>query len=219
MNSFAMNQKKEFTIVFVSGIIFLLIILPLLSYTQNRIEGIGPFKVGKTLSSQIPNFADTGIGNLQKKEPKVEGTEYWYAVIYEISGVWVQDLELTFYKDTLYEIQCEPTEQFIEALRAKYGRGITTIREKKITCITGLKITYSEVEKQYTVTYPTISKNIEATEFTHYGFDKECKKEHYHFFSIIHNKIYKQVDYIIRAAGKKKEDAELKKRKEALKDF
>lgn len=200
-------------------LIVISILFTSVSYGQNKIDGIGPFKIGKTLASQLPTFADTSAGRLKKRLPEKVGTDYWYAGWYFLGGMWVEDLSLTFFKDTLYSIECRWGDSLQMALKAKYGNGRSYYQEKVITCRTGLKIVYTEKERSLITSYPTVSGNISAFSILESYFDENCQKQQHTIYRIEHLPTARKVDKINSDFLKRQEAERLKKEKEKFKDF
>jgi hypothetical protein len=200
--------------------ILVVLFIPMASFAQNKIDGLGPFKIGKTLCSKIPSFADTSQGRLFYAKSEYPKTETWYAGYYQIAGMWIEDLTLVFYHDTLYSITCRGSDSLDLALSAKYGQGkITTPPDKIVKCRTGLKIEYTEEEKHMYVNYPTTNKNITAIRMFGDFFDDECKKVYFNTYTILNNKTEVKViaqNYWDEANKKKKEEQDMNKK---LKDF
>lgn len=85
------------------------------------------FIYDKTIMLQLfPNQTDS-LDNPSKYSycPDVKIYKILY---YTISNIELEDLYLTFYKDTLVELKCDENEKIIEAMKYKYGLG-TEIRE------------------------------------------------------------------------------------------
>lgn len=168
---------------------------------------MGPFKIGQTLSSKITSFADTSRGRLYYAEPADSFTERWAAGYYQIAGMWIEDLDLKFYNDTLYSIECKYSDSLKMALVAKYGDGIVKSEEKSVKCMTGLKISYDEKEKTIFTYYPTTSKNISAWTVVGKWFNDKCEPEYLLKFNIVGNRVSEKIDALIEAK-RRKEDKE-----------
>lgn len=200
--------------------IFFIFLLPIIVNAQNKIDGLGPFKIGKTLCSKIPTFADTTAGRLFYAQSTFSNTETWYAGYYQIAGMWIQDLTLEFFHDTLYSIKCTGSDSLDLALTAKYGKGIMTVPpDKMIKCRTGLKIEYTETEEHFYINYPTANKNISAIRIFGQYFDDECKKQYHNSFYITNNKTESRVMaeyYSEQDRNQKKKEQDLNKK---LKEF
>ena len=101
----------------------IIILLPIASFSQNKIEGLGIFKVGKTLFSQIPKIADTSEGRLAVSQTDYIGIQNYHAGWYQIANLWIEDLDLSFYHDTLYFITCKFSDSLKRLIELKYGTG------------------------------------------------------------------------------------------------
>lgn len=186
-------------------LIITLLLFPHLLFAQNKISGLGPFKIGQTLSSKIASFADTSSGRLYYAEPADSFTERWAAGYYQIAGMWVEDLDLKFYKDTLYSIECKFSDSLRMALVAKYGEGIVKSQQKSVKCRTGLKISYSEQEKTFFTYYPTTSGHISACTIVGKWFDDNCQERYLSKYKIVDNRDENKI-YSLNEAKRRKED-------------
>lgn len=185
--------------------IAIILLFPFSLLAQNKISGLGPFKIGQTLSSKIASFADTSKGRLYYAEPADSFTERWSAGYYQIAGMWIEDLDLKFYKDTLYSIACKYSDSLKMALVAKYGQGAIKSDQKNIKCRTGLKVSYDEQEKTFFTYYPTNSKDISAWTVVGKWFNDKCEPEYLFTYNIISNRVEKKVDALIEAKQRKEE--------------
>lgn len=199
--------------------IFALFVIPLVASAQNKISGLGPFKIGQTLSSKIASFADTSAGRLYYAQPEDSLTERWAAGYYQIAGMWIEDLDLRFYKDTLYFIECKFSDSLRMAISAKYGDGVVTIKHNSVKCRTGLKISYDEQEKTYFTHYPTTSKNISAWAIVGNWFNDECKEEYRSNYFIVNERTEQKINAINDARTKKEEKDKQTALKSKLGDF
>lgn len=188
---------------------------PLLSGAQDKVTGLGPFKIGKTLSSQIPSFADTSNGRLYHAVPNNAFTDLWYAGYYPMPGVWVEDLELSFFHDTLYSIKCKMTDSLNKAISLKYGQGRLSVTEKPVKCITGLKIEYYEKEQRFVTEYPA-SKNLSATALRGLWYNDKCEKQYISMFLVKNYVIEGKVDALVKNYEDRKSDAAKKEAKSKL---
>jgi hypothetical protein len=174
---------------------------------------------GKTLSSKIPTTADTSKGRLYYATPDLSNTEEWFAGYYPIADMWVEDLELIFYHDTLFSIKCKGLQNLTEALQLKYGQPTITRKLKEIKCINGLGITNSETEETIFAHYLTTSKNIQAWETAATYFDNSCTKQYLNYFIIQNTATNEKVLKQEELTKKKAQDIKSEDRKKKLSNF
>ncbi|HLX93403.1 MAG TPA: hypothetical protein VKR32_17080 [Puia sp.] len=169
----------------------LFLLLPIFSFAQERINGLGLFKIGRTLSSKIASVGDTT--KLYYAVPEDSVTELWAADHYPIAGITVENLKLTFFKDTLYSIECEFSDELKDALTAKYGNPKISKKAKIITCRNGLGITYNETEETFTTSFPTVSSRITASGIVSAYFNDKCEKQYLNFYLVADELISRRV--------------------------
>ena len=155
------------------------LLLSIRSFGQNKIEGIGKFKIKKTsvayldtlakeqeldretistfddyfkmryktnkLAEVFPDTVDT------YKSPSYahycKDARVFYIPKMKISEIELKDTYLTFYKDTLIQINTDYSSEVTEAFELKYGKAEIEKKEKEVKCtlkMTGTDVTYTE---------------------------------------------------------------------------
>jgi len=182
--------------------------------SQNKIEGIGKFKVGryiKTLLSDssenwllIDNLSDNFNDDLFYSEQLSEPDNLPNLVIYELkkSDFDENSLFLSFYKDTLYRLRiAQPTLEFVTALKRFLGNG--TISKKRTISKCGA----SEYEnKNYWQNGLIRGEYIEAFHFDYY-----CKNDGYSYIDIWDDRIKHEINTetaVMRKADRKNKENE-----------
>ncbi len=217
-------------------LLLVLILFQSLQTIAQKISGIGFLRLNKTTivvldslvksSSHIYKEYQKGIvkdapfiynadslegdGNPQHKT--------FYLGTVNISGIWLNDIKLEFYKDTLYSILInKPTFDFITALNTKYPEAKETKKTKKVQCYNTYN-TFNNEERTYNILYRSDSK-VEAYIYMNIYYDSKCEEQTVHFFNIYDIKkldaVYKKGE-ALKNKQKALSDEETKK---ALKDF
>ncbi|HEY8689139.1 MAG TPA: hypothetical protein VIM07_07885 [Chitinophagaceae bacterium] len=212
-----------------------------------KIDGVGFLRINKTTTKVIDSLKASGYDfkecadfdgcykptGLTIVEPRVtpngklEGIEVPYYQEHKfykigelmISDITIKDIELHFFRDTLYEFLTEnyPTE-FEEALKLKYGEPTLETETKEVTCINRLTGSYKLAEKSYTRHYRK-EKNFEAYTYVSVSYNDKCEKNYFMLFNIVD---LKKSAFVDMKEKKIKEDLENKKlelKKGTLKDF
>jgi hypothetical protein len=131
----------------------------------------------------------------------------YYVNSYEVSGVKLKQLYLQFYKDTLYDFECDYSGELIDAIKLKYGEGLDSSKTKKLQC-TGRLAGNFEVEESYHYEkWFSKDKKIEATACIGEYYNSECIKKPLSYFIIqnprINEKVEKEADKIKSAKDEK----------------
>ena len=100
----------------------------------------------------------------------------FYLNYYKISDIDIEDIYLTFYKDTLIQFKSKSTAVFVDALNTKYGKPILKRETKNIYCENGFGASTEHEEHNRYSTWDTKTKNISANEIDHLWYDySDCK--------------------------------------------
>jgi|SRR5579863_2889834 len=167
----------------------IIIFFPLVALTQNKMDGLGPFKIGKTLKSDISNSTEAAYSIFTEISKADDIDVDLRADYFVLAGITIHDLQLIFFNDTLYSILCDASDSFVLALKTKYGNGIIQPHPKDDgKCTLG-----SFSEHSYMITYPTTDYAIEASLMTGYFFDTECKKHRRGIFQITNMVTYSRM--------------------------
>ena len=213
---------------------------------QSNIEGIGNFKIGKTkidimkdLESEFGTQIETTSGDYDlykmkgKKNsifqiiPEQENSippslcpdfKQYYIPVYIIADMTITELKLNFYKDILSSIECDSSEELVEALELKYGKPESKIDKKSVSCFykhTGNKVTLEEISI-YSDWY---NKDINAHNAVMSFYSSKCEplfaKKLYIYDSNISKTIF-QCDQDIR---QRTDDSKKRERLKNLKGF
>ncbi|MFT3679476.1 MAG: hypothetical protein QM791_04340 [Ferruginibacter sp.] len=217
---------------------------------QDKIEGIGKFKLNKLTYLQLDSLAQewqygrdatrkfseyssyAGQKNyliqLLPDTLKEYGspphthhckqTRVFYIPTIKVSDIELKDLFLTFYNDTLVELDVEYSSQIVKALSLKYGEPTIEEKEKDIQCT--LSLTGSSIalkEKMYYQHWVNNTIRCMAVIGTYYNND--CEKRTLKYINIFATNIYEELRKCDEEAQGKiinKKDQELKKK---LDDF
>lgn len=197
----------------------IILLIPIMSYSQIIIDGIGPFRLGKSTSSIVeeiskekkvkiktstslmdtygsPGFVDKKTKNiyiLGSKEdnnmvnPKYRhnpDTKVYFIDYYEISGVPVVQLYLSFYKDTLYSIYSNGGAKISEAMEFKYGKPETKTETKKVKCTGRLSGEFEVEENSYKSEWNSGLDSVDVVSYLSSYYDSKCEKQYLSFFYI-----------------------------------
>lgn len=233
----------------------LLISLPFLlfaiaTFGQDKIEGIGKFKLKKTTIA----FLDTIVKEKKFDREVIKSYDEYFKIMYKkdklaelfpdtvkiynsppythycqdtrvfyipkmiISDIEIKDTYLTFYKDTLVNINTDYSSEIVEAFELKYGKAEIEKKEKEVKCT--LKLTGSTISYTETMFYQYWSNdNIKCTAAIGDYRDSKCEKQSLSYISISVEKISEKIrdcDDKEKDRLKSKQNAEKKKQ---LDDF
>lgn len=100
----------------------------------------------------------------------------FYINYYKVVDIDIEDIFLTFYKDTLVQFKCKSSSDFVYALNIKYGKPEVKRTEKTILCQNGYGATTTHEEHTRYSSWNTKYKNISANEIDHLWYDTDdCK--------------------------------------------
>ena len=130
----------------------------------------------------------------------------------------IKGLKMTFYKDVLFEIECDSNKKLEEALKLKYGEPEFKLEKKQVSCIykyTGNKVNYED--KTFMQTWE--NGNIKAVNYTIFWHNDKC--EDMFLKSLIISDFSKKdiVDKCEKDIRNQHESKEKQKRVNKLKDF
>jgi hypothetical protein len=231
-------------------ILTLLVFISFNSFGQNRIEGIGKFKLKKTSVTYLDTLAkEQGLDrekintfkeyyNLRRETNKLaeifvdtverynspsyshycKDARVFYIPKMKISEIELSNTYLTFYKDTLVEINTDYEREITEAFELKYGKAEIEKKEKEIKCtlkLSGAEISYTEIMYyQY-----WNNGNIRCTAALGDYYNSKCEKQSISYISLSVEKMttkIRECDDKEEDRIKKKNDSEKKKK---LDDF
>jgi hypothetical protein len=176
------------------------------------LDGIGLFRIGVTDTTDLQAFAKskgTFVGVMEDEAdvytptdetkialvvPSEDGNytvhstlcpkaQVYYLSSYEVAGIRLSEVYLTFYSKKLIEFKCEYSSELVDALTLKYGKPKTDIKERPRNCVfvhTGNKITYKDV----TTRESWENGGIHASATIMKWYDSSCEKHLGSYFAI-----------------------------------
>lgn len=100
---------------------------------------------------------------------------------YSIANIMLEGLELTFFNDTLIELKCDGTTEFMEAIHLKYGNGKLRQTEKEVICEVGRL--GSEVKLKETAIFETwTGDDVHANSTISVYYNRKCEKNYLSYF-------------------------------------
>ena len=137
-----------------------------------------------------------------------------------ISEIEINKIDLSFYNNNLYMLYFEnPSMQFIEAFKTKYGEGKSDYKSNKVTCTSTFKDKYEEQEYTNIITWTPQFDSIEVTYYFRSYRDENCEKSFTSYFEIKQKPtFYKVLDCEIDY-NKRQEKREKEKLKNQTKDL
>lgn len=164
-----------------------------------------------------PNDGTIGIGQ-PPESSSCEGVEVFYINRYSVSGVPMSEIFLTFKDGLLVKFKCEPTTEFRDAIKAKYGSGELETDKKTVSCVTKLTgVTTEYEETTYRQKWENGGVNASLTLMVYYN-DK-CQKRYLNLFSINDVTADKQIFECESQNRKKATQAKEQDLKKKLSDF
>jgi hypothetical protein len=222
------------------------------SYGQEKIEGIGPFKIGRYTIKELERYADqnnrriklsdnymdevsVGFGNSDKKiyelvvnkkdltqssskSKLVEGVRVFKIPAIKVSGIEVKKLILSFFKDTLYSLECDYSFDIAQAIETKYGKGVDEVKTKDVSCVynlTGNQVTLKE--EMFFSKWE--NENIDACVAVGHFYDSNCKEQSKSFVYIQDTQKVEYVNTADEIAKEKLTEAQNIEKKKALSNF
>lgn len=143
----------------------------------------------------------------------------YYISSFEISGVKLERLYLSFIMDTLFKLTCASSSELTDAFKLKYGPGEIKKSEKEITCTSRIRGDYKEKELTFITTWDSQIMDIVATDYLHSYYNSSCEENFISYFSIENIYLSEKVVKAEIAIREKQKNEDEKKKKEQLKDF
>ncbi|MVM34206.1 hypothetical protein GO755_29515 [Spirosoma sp. HMF4905] len=229
--------------------IFTVILFSLSFYAlgQDKIEGIGPFKIGQSNIKIIENIAselnikvirsnkssdldyphsksliveiETNLENAKGISEKASHCPFvivYYISKYQVSGIELQSLFLTFRDEVLIKLETEWYFEIAKAIETKYGPGFKETRRIESDCPTSDNNS-SYIGVQRLVTWR--NNDILAATYTSVVYDKACHINTSRGFFIEQPSKAIGLNLCERQGWLKAEAIKTKKEKESLKDF
>jgi hypothetical protein len=142
----------------------------------------------------------------------------FYVSSYIVSGIELREAYLKFYKDTLYELLCDRTEQLIEAITIKYGEPKKERKNDSVECgylRSGNTIKLSE----YSITEEWRNNSIIAYGTIYNRFNSKCEESINSYFSIYNLDTTTEERYCYEARQKQLEAKKRELKRNKLSDF
>ncbi|ARK10101.1 hypothetical protein A6C57_06970 [Fibrella sp. ES10-3-2-2] len=226
-------------------ILLFLFLCPSLVYPQiPKIEGIGPLKIGKTSVAVIGDLANERAATVEvitdiplmpnvrgiyqvmasaSGEPSAHATQCPQTKVYligryEVAGIRLEKMFLTFYGGVLISITCDGNDELSDALKTKYGPPKVTVSSKEITC----RYVYggNEVKnREETISSRWINGDLVATETQTKFYDSSCRPIFLHSLNIGAQSKVAQAAVCDREWRAKIEAIKKSAAKDKLKDF
>lgn len=165
-------------------LVFAILFFSLTIVAQNKISGFGKLQLGMTIND-IPElliakkittseqyyssvYNNTSMNNYEvvcdTLEKSPQGTcdmrvrEFQLGRFYITESIELKDIKLKFFNDTLYSIITSDSK-LDDLITAKYGSGVTTVKEKDHIFQNGYGATFVKTDQTFTTTWDTnISK-------------------------------------------------------------
>lgn len=180
--------------------LFLLITIPSLVFSQNKINGIGKLQLGMTVTEFEQEFLNT-IYFQEKANPKqyaslsmvpfVDNVKTFQLKTYEpVKGYTIDELYVYFYNDSLYMLKTKVYTNITEALTLKYGEPKTDTKETSAKYkfeFTGAVVT--KTNYVFTNKWNTGHKDIECLSIMHSWHDSKGKEITLFEFNLFKNSI------------------------------
>jgi hypothetical protein len=111
-----------------------------------------------------------------------------------ISGIEINNIDLSFYNNNLYMLYIEnPSMKFIEAFKIKYGEGKSNYKSNKVTCTSTFKDKYDETEYTNEITWTPEFDSIQVKYYYRNYRDGNCEKSIISYFEIKKKDTYHKV--------------------------
>jgi len=205
------------------------------SSTLEQIASENNIKINTTSTSMDRYLADGSVYKTTKNifvlreasGTDIEDSHYKYSkdvkvflIDYiDISSVPYSKLYLSFYKDTLYSIYSEGSNDISEAMTTKYGEPELKVTKKKVKCTGRISGNFEVEEVRYNSQWVTGSPDIKAASHIGVFYNSKCEKLQYSYFSIENEIIAKKIKTEEDRLSKEKESAIKERNKKALTNF
>ena len=137
---------------------------------------------------------------------------------YTVAGIKIKGLKLTFFNDTLAEIDCKGTSELTDAIRLKYGVGELRSTTKEVSCLykyNGNSVKYEEQR----ITESWNNEDIRAYSHTSKYYNDKCEEQYLFYVSISSEKRIEEKRFCEEVTNlSRKQKNELEKKK-LLNDF
>lgn len=138
---------------------------------------------------------------------------------YKVADIEIKNSKLEFLNDTLYSIEVDPSSEFTQAIKTKYGKGVIKTETKKVKCSSAMAAAFEVDEIKYETTWTNENNNIETWSVLSEYRDNECKKKYLSYFIIRDKNKSQLVNNCSSDNLKRIKELEDTERKSKLKDF
>lgn len=183
----------------------------------NSFEAYYQFSKDSPKIYQIAPY-DKSFSSNPPHSPNCQGVEVFYINKYTVSSIPMSEVFLTFKDGLLVQFQCEPTTEFREAIKLKYGSGqLETVNEtvKCVTKLTGITTEY-EANKYY---QKWATGNISATLTLATYYNDKCQKRYINSFLVKDSLVMKDISECESTNRKEAMQAKEQEQKKKLSDF
>ncbi|MCK8490432.1 hypothetical protein M0L20_01135 [Spirosoma sp. RP8] len=181
--------------------VLFLFLISLSSYAQDKIEGIGRFRIGRSTIGLIDSLVsesgeqlsvvdnymfdqeNTSIGELvinrQNPHESPIGSSFcpdvrvFYMNQYEVSGIALTKIYLIFKNERLISLKSSNSMELEEALALKYGEKEPTVRTKPVSC-----------GNETILSRRWVNNTLIATTYSRIYYNTSCKKQLVEYFWI-----------------------------------
>lgn len=177
---------------------------------SNTLDGLGIFRIGKTTIADLEKYiADNGLKIVESTERLYEpknkenvallkvneenfekspvfysfcpDTKVYILPVYSVAKIQIKNIRLKFYKDILFNMTCDYTEELTDALELKYGKPAIKSEEKKpVLCDSPEK-----KDERFEMNWNEENDNIKAFYVISKYYSVDCKVAYLSYVSII----------------------------------
>lgn len=214
---------------------------------QSKINGIGPFKIGKTTIGIVNQIAQESGDSLRSydsnyyldegrlriielisnkadlsKSPTAvlfsPNTRVFLVSTYRVAGIDLNNLYLTFKGDQLARIACSGAEKLTDALLTKYGEVPIKTTKTKSVCV--YKSTGNKLDiVDATYIRRWVNGTVIAEDYTSKIYNSNCKEEYTALFSVTDKLVYSTMLQAHAATLKKIKQSRAAQKKSVLSEF
>lgn len=174
-------------------LLLILLLSPIISFAQEKIDGIGAYKINKSIVSALDTMgiADglTEVIIDSSDEYNFDAPFYSKHKIFKLAQIYfpsftLKDITLEYYNDTLFSIYIHDYDkEFEDILTAKYGDPKVVTKSKGINCI--YKLTGAKTQEE-AISWTRYYRNDKITANTYLSkdFDDKCQPTYFQGFFI-----------------------------------
>lgn len=106
-----------------------------------------------------------------------------------VSGIKLEGVLLFFRQNILVKVECEKTDDLMNAMEIKFGKGLVETKTDTVKCL--YKLTGNEIKQaEYTITTTWKGNDVEAYSYARAYFDENCKGVAINKFYITSNSLF-----------------------------